>query len=50
MTRMKRLEAKPKKRILDAKTHELVGWLYQWNTGTLVPMWKDGRKRNVIYV
>ena len=48
MPRKKRLEAEPIKRILDAKTREVVGWLYQWNTGALAPMWKDGRKTNVI--
>ena len=49
MPRKKRLEAKAIERILDAKTREVVGWLYQWNTGALAPMWKDGRKTNVIY-
>ena len=33
MPRKKRLEAKAIERILDAKTREVVGWLYQWNTG-----------------
>ena len=49
MIRKKRLEAKAIVRILDPKTNEVVGWLYQWNTGALVPMWKDGPKTDVVY-
>ncbi|ATF04030.1 hypothetical protein PhaeoP75_04431 (plasmid) [Phaeobacter gallaeciensis] len=49
MPRQKRLEAKAIKRILDAKTREIVGWLYEWNTGEILPRWKDGRRENVIY-
>lgn len=44
-----RLEAEPIKRILDRATREVVGWLYEWNTGSQVPMWKNGRKTDVIY-
>jgi hypothetical protein len=44
-----RLEATPIKRILDRETREVVGWLYEWNTGAHVPMWKDGRKSDVVY-
>lgn len=44
-----RLHAEPIKRILDRTTREVVGWLYEWNTGSQVPMWKDGRKSDVIY-
>ncbi|SFQ68456.1 hypothetical protein SAMN05421853_1214 [Roseivivax halotolerans] len=47
--RQKRLEAKAIKRILDATTREVVGWLYEWNTGEQLPRWKDGRRENVIY-
>ncbi len=36
-----RLHAHAIKRIWDQETGELVGWLYQWNTGELVPRWKD---------
>ncbi len=50
MAHKKRLHAEPIKRILDRETREVVGWLYKWNTGSLVPMWKDGRKTDVIYV
>jgi len=45
----KRLHATPIKRILDRNSRELVGWLYEWNTGAHVPMWVDGRKSDVIY-
>ena len=44
-----RLEAKAIKRILDARTREVVGWLYEWNTGEILPRWKDGRREKVIY-
>lgn len=50
MPRKEKKHAKPIKRILDRKTRELVGWLYQWNTGHLAPMWKDGPRENVEYV
>lgn len=35
-----RLYAHAIKRILDRETGEIVGWLYLWNTGELVPRWK----------
>lgn len=44
-----RLHAAPIKRILDRTTREVVGWLYEWNTGSQVPMWKEGRKTDVVY-
>ncbi|WP_123619128.1 MULTISPECIES: hypothetical protein [Rhodobacterales] len=47
--RKKRLEAQAIKRILDAKTREVVGWLYEWNTGEQLPRWKDGFREHVIY-
>ena len=49
MPSQERLEAKAIKRILDARTREVVGWLYEWNTGEQVPLWKDGRRDHVIY-
>jgi hypothetical protein len=49
MARKKRLHAEPIKRILDRKTRVVVGWLYRWNTGSEVPMWKDGKRTDVIY-
>jgi len=45
----RRTHAKPIKFIRDINTREVVGWLYQWNTGALVPMWKDGQRTGVIY-
>lgn len=37
------------RRVLDAKTREVVGWLYEWNTGQLSVMWKDEARKNVVY-
>lgn len=45
-----RLHARAVKRILDRQSGTLVGWLYEWNTGELVPRWKAGAKSDVIYV
>ncbi|MBM3603264.1 MAG: hypothetical protein FJX25_00580 [Alphaproteobacteria bacterium] len=42
-------EAHPVKRVLDANSREVVGWLYKWNTGSLAVMWKGERRENVIY-
>jgi hypothetical protein len=44
-----RLEAQPCKRILDRQSRDVVGWLYEWNTGEFVPMWKQGRQEDVIF-
>lgn len=44
-----RLHAHAVNRILDRKTGELVGWLYKWNTGELVPRWKAEAKSDVVY-
>ncbi|WP_143076375.1 hypothetical protein [Roseovarius lutimaris] len=44
-----RRTAEPIKFILDSDTRDVVGWLYKWNTGALVPMWKDGKRQNVVY-
>ncbi len=44
-----RRHAEPIKFILDRETRDVVGWLYKWNTGALVPMWKNGACLNVIY-
>ena len=44
-----RHHAEPIKYILDSTTRDVVGWLYKWNTGALVPMWKNGACDNVIY-
>ncbi|MGZ2259943.1 hypothetical protein [Roseobacter sp. A03A-229] len=45
----KRTEAQPIKKIIDRETGAHVGWLYEWNTGDLVPMWCNGPKDNVRY-
>lgn len=45
----KRLHAKAIKRILDQETRELVGWLYEWNNGDIVPRWKAKAQTDVIY-
>ena len=49
MPRTKFMEARAIKRILDGETREVVGWLYEWNTGGTSSMWKDGPRRNVVY-
>jgi hypothetical protein len=45
----KRRHARPIKRILDRNTRKVVGWLYEWNTGALVPMWKSEVYDDIIY-
>lgn len=45
----KRLHARAVKRILDRQTGELVGWLYEWNTGELVPRWKAKAQTDIVY-
>jgi hypothetical protein len=45
----KRVHARAVKRILDRQSGELVGWLYEWNTGALVPRWKAEAHQDVIY-
>ena len=44
-----RLEAWAQGCILDRKSLEVVGWLYEWNTGERVPRWKDGKCTDVIF-
>lgn len=45
----KKEQARPVKRVLDRNSQEVVGWLYEWNTGHLAVMWKDGKREDVIY-
>ncbi len=45
----KRLAARAIKRILDRQSREVVGWLYAWNTGEQVPMWKNAHCEDVVY-
>ena len=47
--RGKRMHATPIKRVLDANTGQVVGWLYVWNTGHLSVMWKGERCENFVY-
>ncbi len=44
-----RLHAQAVKRMYDRQSGEQVGWLYEWNTGDLEPMWCSGPKLNVRY-
>lgn len=44
-----RLAGRAIKRILNRESREVVGWLYEWNTGEQEPMWKNGRCRDIIY-
>ena len=44
-----REEARPVHRILDRETRQLVGWLYEWNTGERMAMWKAGKREDVVY-
>ncbi|WP_308917180.1 hypothetical protein [Jannaschia sp. LMIT008] len=47
--RAKKAQARAIKRVLDPRTRKTVGWLYEWNTGQVSVMWKDGRRENVVY-
>lgn len=44
-----RLEAWALGCILDRQSLEVVGWLYEWNTGERVPRWKDGKCTDVVF-
>ncbi|SHF67437.1 MULTISPECIES: hypothetical protein [Litoreibacter] len=44
-----RLEARFVSFILDRKSHEIVGWLFEWNTGEQMPMWKDEVHEDVVF-
>lgn len=44
-----REEARPVQCILDRETRQLVGWLYEWNTGERMAMWKNGKREDVVY-
>lgn len=37
------------RRVLDPTSKEIVGWLYEWNTGQVGIMWKSGPRADVIY-
>ena len=44
-----RIHAHAVKRIYDHKTGEHVGWLYEWNTGDLVPRWSAAPRSDIVY-
>ncbi len=44
-----RLHAHAIKRIYDRQTGDHVGWLYEWNTGDLVPRWAAEPHRSADY-
>ena len=46
---LERIHARAVKRIFDTASGELVGWLYEWNTGETVPRWKSKVHSNVYY-
>lgn len=45
----KRTQARAVKRIFDKNSGELVGWLYEWNTGEVVPRWQGEAIKDVYY-
>lgn len=52
MARKKKIEGKAIARILDAKTNEIVGYLFEWNTGDVDPKWNDDiprKEEEVVY-
>ncbi|MBK0328767.1 hypothetical protein I5535_15865 [Rhodobacteraceae bacterium F11138] len=44
-----RLEARAIGRILDRQTREIVGWVYEWNTGERAHLWKNGEREDVVF-
>lgn len=52
MAREKKIEGKAIARILDARTRETVGYLFEWNTGDVDPKWNDDiprEEKDIIY-
>lgn len=47
--RKKREQARAIKRVRDRDTREIVGYLYEWNTGQLNVMWTGDVRTNVVY-
>lgn len=43
-------EASATDRIVDLKTGETVGFVYQWRDGKKQPLWFFGQRENVIYI
>ena len=46
MARKKKIEGKAIARILDARTQEIVAYLFEWNTGDIDPKWNDDIERD----
>lgn len=46
MARKRKIEGKAIARILDAETREIVGYLFEWNTGDIDPKWNDDIQRD----
>ena len=46
---VKKEQAHAIRRVLDPTSKEVVGWLYEWNTGQVGIMWKSGPRADVIY-
>lgn len=46
MARKRKIEGRAIARILDAETHEIVGYLFEWNTGDIDPKWNDDIQRD----
>ena len=44
-----RLEARAIGRILDRQTREVIGWVYEWNTGERAHLWKNGEREDIVY-
>lgn len=42
-----RQEAEPLHELLDPRTLQLVGWMYQWDNGEVEPLWRADRKTKV---
>lgn len=50
MPRKQRKHAEPVKRVIDTQSKQLVGWLYQWNTGHFAVLWLGEKRTDVEYV
>lgn len=46
MARKRKKEGKAIARIRDAETREIVGYLFEWNTGDIDPKWSDDIPRD----
>jgi len=43
--REKRLFASPVEPIYDSSSHEIIGWIYEWNTGERGKTWLNGKSK-----